>query len=72
MVDENNCGFVVPPENALAFADALQKAADDKAKGGALLKRMGENSFKLAKAKFDRNDLSNKWVEWVTNEKTGT
>lgn len=71
MVEENKCGFVVPPENPQAFADALQKAANDKAKGGKALKRMGNNSRKLAKAKFDRAKLSDKWVAWVTNEETG-
>jgi len=71
MVEENECGFKVNAQDPKAFADALQKAADDKAKGGTLLKRMGKNSFKLAKVKFDRNNLSNKWVKWVTNEKMG-
>lgn len=72
MVVNNNCGFVVPPDNAGAFADALIEAEKDKAKGGVLLKRMGKNSLNLAKTKFDRAKLSEKLVKWVTSTDAST
>lgn len=68
MVESNKCGFAIEPQNPNAFADALQKAASDKAKGGTALKRMGKNSFKLAKTEFDRTKLSDKWVKWVIQD----
>jgi len=67
MIKENNCGFSVEPDNAKAFADALEQAASDKVK----LKEMGENASKLAKIEFDRKKLADKWVHWVTNVKSG-
>ncbi len=61
VIIENQCGFVVPPEDPKAFADALETAADHREK----LKKMGENSLKLAKEKFNRTILSNQWVDWL-------
>jgi lipopolysaccharide/colanic/teichoic acid biosynthesis glycosyltransferase len=37
MIEEHRCGFAVPPDNPNAFADALEKAADDRE----ALKEMG-------------------------------
>ncbi|PCI61313.1 MAG: glycosyltransferase WbuB [Gammaproteobacteria bacterium] len=62
MIEENNCGFVIEPDDFEAFADALEQAADDKSK----LKIMGDNANKLAVNKFDRKLLADKWVNWVT------
>ena len=56
MIEENNCGYAVPPQNVQAFADALQAAASNKSK----LKEMGLNANKLARSEFDRDDLANK------------
>ena len=61
MIKENDCGFAIEPENAVAFADALEEATVD----GNRLKIMGENANKLAKAEFDRKKLADKWVTWV-------
>lgn len=66
MIRENNCGHAVPPDNAAAFADALQLAAADRA----MLKRRGENALGLARLRFDRRKLAEEWVAWVAGAMT--
>lgn len=61
MIDEYDCGYTVPPGDIEAFANALEHAAGNKSE----LERKGKRALELAKAKFDRNDLANKWVKWV-------
>lgn len=61
MIEDNKCGFPVEPGSPEAFADALEAAADDRVK----LKLAGDNSRKLARKNFDRNQLSGEWVKWV-------
>ena len=62
MINDNNCGYAVEPDNALAFADVLENAADNKE----LLLAMGERAQALAKRDFNRHNLADKWVTWVT------
>ncbi len=62
LITEADCGFAVNPENASAFADALEAAAADRNK----LRLMGENAGKLARSHFNRNSLAKDWVAWVT------
>lgn len=64
MIDEHDCGFPVPPDNPDAFADALERAADDRRALG----RMGENASRLARDRFDRSNLADQWVAWVTGD----
>ncbi|ACK53884.1 glycosyltransferase family 4 protein [Thauera aminoaromatica] len=61
MIEEHRCGFAVPPDNPNAFADALEKAADDR---GAL-KEMGQRGKELAIREFDRQKLADRWVDWL-------
>jgi glycosyltransferase involved in cell wall biosynthesis len=61
LVTRHHCGFAVPPDNPIAFADALEQAADNRP----ALKAMGQRSLALARAEFDRDLLSDKWVDWV-------
>lgn len=61
MIRNNGCGFAVQPDDAAAFANALEQAADDRA----ALKVMGQNGHVLAKREFDRNVLADQWVQWV-------
>ncbi len=61
MINENSCGFTVAPDDPIAFADALEKAASDKAE----LKLMGNRASDLASKEFDRKELADKWVNWV-------
>lgn len=62
LIDEGGCGFVVPPEDPGAFADALEEAADDRD----LLKAKGRNARALAAEKFARDELAERWVAWIT------
>ena len=63
-ITDRKCGFAVPPEDASAFADALEYAADHRDE----LKEMGVNAEQLAKEQFNREDLSQKFSEWVAKE----
>jgi glycosyltransferase involved in cell wall biosynthesis len=65
IIEEKNCGFSVEPDSPQIFADALVEAADNR---DALL-LMGENARKLAKSSFNREDLADKWVDWVVGAK---
>ena len=65
MIKENNCGYAIEPDNAFAFADALEQAADNKEQ----LPDMGERALALAKSDFNRHNLADKWVAWVTGVK---
>ena len=62
MIKQHNCGYSVEPENPQAFADALEHAADNKN----LLPEMGYRAQMLAKQEFNRHNLADKWVTWVT------
>lgn len=61
LIDAHDCGFAIPPENPGAFADALERAADDRE----ALRRMGKNAANLARTEFDRDRLADSWMAWV-------
>ena len=63
LIEEHRCGFVVEPDNPTAFADALEGAARNKEQ----LKKMGNAARKLAEDKFDRDMLSDQFVDWLEN-----
>lgn len=62
LIEEYQCGFVVKPNDAEHFADALEMAADDRHR----LAVMGQNSTRLGEKYFDRETLAKTWVDWVT------
>jgi glycosyltransferase involved in cell wall biosynthesis len=62
MIAKTECGFAVPPDNAKAFADALEQAADDRD----ALKEKGRRALALAKSTFDRAALADAFGDWVT------
>lgn len=62
MIEREDCGFAVPPDDAPAFADALERAAADRA----ALKAKGSRAAALAERRFDRSQLADQWVDWVT------
>jgi glycosyltransferase involved in cell wall biosynthesis len=64
-VAENGCGFVVPPDDAEAFASALEAAADS-----SQLKKMGKNARQLAEQEFNRNELAEQWVNVIEKAQT--
>lgn len=66
MIQEHNCGFVVPPDNPTAFADALEQAAADRT----CLKEMGRRARQLAQQKFNRNELASLFVSWLRETPT--
>ena len=59
MIKENNCGVVVEPDNAQAFADALIDMVDN-----APLAEYSKNARKLAETSFDRDTLGKKFVDF--------
>lgn len=67
LVRSTDCGVCVPPENAVAFADALCAAADDRT----TLAGRGVRASALARAKFDRRQLSATFVWWLEQAAAG-
>jgi glycosyltransferase involved in cell wall biosynthesis len=63
IINEWQCGFTVPPDNASAFADALEAAAADRD----ALRGMGRRGRALAEREFDRGKLANRWVDIIEN-----
>jgi len=62
LVNQHRCGFAVPPNDPIAFADALENADDERAS----LPPMGERSLNLARAQFSRDELGRQFVDWLT------
>ncbi|MFC1395851.1 glycosyltransferase family 4 protein [Acinetobacter junii] len=62
LINKEQCGFAVPPENPQAFADALEQAANQREK----LIEMGRNGQQVAREQFNRSILSQKFSDWVT------
>ena len=65
LIQQEDAGFTVQPEDPSEFADALEQAASNRGK----LKQMGKNAQALAKREFDRAKLSQKFNDWVTGVK---
>jgi glycosyltransferase involved in cell wall biosynthesis len=59
LIKESECGFPIPPESPEAFADALEQAADDRAR----LSSMGGRARMLAESRFPRDELANQLVD---------
>jgi glycosyltransferase involved in cell wall biosynthesis len=68
LIRANTCGFAVPPEDPVAFVDALESAAADRVK----LQAMGQRSRALAAREFDRRVLSDLWADAVERAASGT
>lgn len=61
MIADQGCGFGVPPDDPVAFADALEVAANNPD----ALHVMGENGKQLAIREFDRRILAGRFVDWI-------
>lgn len=62
LIEENDCGFAVPPDDPGAFADALIAAAEERA----ALVAKGKRAADLARSQFSRRSLAQEWTAWVT------
>ena len=61
MINEHKCGIAVEPDNPQSFADALVWFVDHRDQ----LPAMSKAATELAKSDFDRNKLSDKFVNWL-------
>jgi glycosyltransferase involved in cell wall biosynthesis len=61
MINEYGCGTAVTPDNSVALADALQNMASNKE----ALKEMGSKGKQLAKDRFNREDLSAQFAQFL-------
>lgn len=59
IITEHNCGYAIPPDNAVSFADALCHAADHRPE----LAMMGNNARRLAIEQYDRKLLADRFVD---------
>mgnify|MGYP006078628175 CR=1 FL=1 len=59
LINDNGCGFSVPPADPIAFADVLENAAGNRYD----LKVKGSKARDLAIEKFDRKILASRWAE---------
>ena len=62
LIEKHDCGWAVKPEDPVALADALEEAADDRE--NTICK--GANAGRLARKEFNRKELADRWVSWVT------
>jgi glycosyltransferase involved in cell wall biosynthesis len=67
MIEDNRCGVVVPPGDASAFADALERLAGNRDD----LVTMGRNGRALAERDFDRRQLASQFVSVLERAATG-
>lgn len=61
IIVKRECGLAVPPDDPEAFADALVAASGQRER----LRAMGRNARALAEQEFDRDALSERWVDWI-------
>ena len=61
LIAENECGIAVPPEDPVAFADALVSMADNPE----MRKNMATNSRRLAETHFPRDMLADRLVSFL-------
>lgn len=61
LIEEYDCGEVVPPEDPEAFARTLIKMTEDPQH----LQKQGKNARKLAEDQFDRQKLGTKFAEFL-------
>jgi glycosyltransferase involved in cell wall biosynthesis len=62
MITKTESGFAVPPNDSKAFADALEEAANNRE----ALKEKGRRALALARSTFNRAELADHFVSWVT------
>lgn len=63
LVTEHDCGIPVAPDDPRAFADALERLAEDPKSR----EKMGQRSRELAESQFDRIALADQFVDFLEN-----
>jgi len=63
MIQDHSCGLVVPPDDPVAFADAVLQMRD----AAVETKEMGVRARSLAESDFDRKQLSDRFVDVIEN-----
>ena len=58
-IKASDCGLVVPPENPVAFVDALACAAANRER----LREQGKRAHQLAEHEYNRRVLADRWVD---------
>ena len=61
LIVKHDCGFTANPDNAVALAEALIAASEDRE----ALQQKGKNGRALAERDFARTELSGQWRDWV-------
>lgn len=62
MIGKHDCGYVVRPDDSIAFADALIHGADNREE----VAKKSECAVALSENQFDRAKLAKNWMAWVT------
>jgi glycosyltransferase involved in cell wall biosynthesis len=68
LIKEESCGVAVPPGDPEAFADALERLADDRE----LARGMGQNARGLAEREFSRDLLADRFIRFLERCATWT
>jgi len=63
LIQSHDCGYAVPPDDPIKFADALEAAAADPHR-----LEKGRNALKLAESKFNRDKLGRDFVRWLVEK----
>lgn len=61
MINEENCGIAIEPDDKVVFADTLIYLSSNRN----LLPEMKKSARALAKRQFDREQLSSEFVRWL-------
>ena len=64
LIEENNCGISIKPDDPIAFANTLESITGNEQK----LSIMGQNARSLAENHFNRETLSEDWAAWVIDK----
>jgi glycosyltransferase involved in cell wall biosynthesis len=66
LIERNECGMVVPPEDSAALAEAIRKLADDTA----LSQHFSRNGRQLAEREYSWSGIVKRWLASVLTAKT--
>ena len=67
LITEHDCGVAVPPDDPDAFADGLERLADDPD----ARERMGRNARRLAETRFSRERLAREFIDFIEQAAAG-